>query len=114
MAELKTIVVDIDNTICTQTYGDYSKAEPYPERIGIINDLYDKGNKIIYFTARGMGRTDDDQVLAYAHCYEETYNQLVFWGCKFHRLMLGKPYADYYIDDKAITDDEFFMDGLTK
>ena len=114
MAELKTIVVDIDNTICSQTYGDYSKAEPFPERIEIINDLYDKGNKIIYFTARGMGRTDDDQVLAYAHCYEETYNQLVSLGCKFHRLMLGKPYADYYIDDKAITDNEFFMDGLVK
>ena len=45
MAKLKSIVVDIDNTICTQTYGDYSKAEPFPERIEIINDLYDKETK---------------------------------------------------------------------
>jgi len=114
VAELKTIVVDIDNTICSQTYGDYSKAQPYPNRISRINSLYDNGYKVIYFTARGMGRTDDDQVLAYAHCYEETYNQLVSRGCKFHRLMLGKPYADYYIDDKAITDDNFFEDNLVK
>ena len=65
MAELKifkTIVVDIDNTICTQTYGDYSKAEPFPDRIKFINGLHNMGNKIIYFTARGMGRTDDDQM----------------------------------------------------
>ena len=27
MDKVKTYVVDIDNTICTQTYGDYSKAK---------------------------------------------------------------------------------------
>ena len=62
MDKIKTYVVDIDNTICTQTYGDYSKAKPYQDRINKINDLYDAGHKIIYFTARGMGRTNDDQV----------------------------------------------------
>ena len=54
MDKIKTYVVDIDNTICTQTYGDYSKAKPYQDRINKINDLYDAGHKIIYFTARGM------------------------------------------------------------
>ena len=57
-----------------------------------------------------MGRTNDDQVLSYAFCYEETHYQLMDWGCKFHRLMLGKPFADYYIDDKAISDGDFFKD----
>ena len=50
MDKIKTYVVDIDNTICTQTYGDYSKAKPYQDRINKINDLYDAGHKIIYFT----------------------------------------------------------------
>ena len=40
MDKVKTYVVDIDNTICTQTYGDYSKAKPYQDRINKINDLY--------------------------------------------------------------------------
>ena len=57
-----------------------------------------------------MGRTNDDQVLSYAFCYEETHYQLMDWGCKFHRLMLGKPFADHYIDDKAISDGDFFKD----
>jgi len=40
--------------------------------------------------------------------YDITLQQLNDWGCKFHQLMLGKPSADYYIDDKAVTDKEFF------
>lgn len=103
-----TYVVDIDNTICTQTYGDYSQAKPFFNRIQKINELYDDGNVIIYFTARGMGRGKNSVRIAYDACFNETYEQLVSWGCKFHNLMLGKPYADVYIDDKAISDKEFF------
>lgn len=103
-----TYVVDIDNTICTQTYGDYSQAVPFFDRIDKVNQLYDEGNFIIYFTARGMGRGKNSVRIAYDACFNETYEQLVSWGCKFHNLMLGKPYADVYIDDKAISDKEFF------
>lgn len=108
MAELKTYIVDIDNTICTQTYGDYSKAEPFYDRIAKINELYDSGNTIIYFTARGMGRGKNSIRIAYDSCFDETYTQLNNWGCKFNHLMLGKPFGDYYIDDKAIQSDQFF------
>ena len=41
MDKVKTYVVDIDSTICTQTFGDYSKAKPYQDRINKNNDLYD-------------------------------------------------------------------------
>ena len=47
------IYVDIDDTICfyDQQYNlDYSKAIPYPDRIKKINELFDKGNDIIYWT----------------------------------------------------------------
>ena len=37
-----------------------------------------------------------------------TKMQLDIWGCKYHDLILGKPSADYYIDDKAINDYDFF------
>lgn len=108
MAELKTYIVDIDNTICTQTYGDYSLAKPFYDRIAKINQLYDEGHVIIYFTARGMGRGKNSVRIAYDACYNETYDQLKDWGCKFTNLMLGKPFGDYYIDDKAIHSDNFF------
>ena len=49
-------VIDIDGTICSpksQTK-EYSLAVPYTHRIRIINDLYDAGHTITYWTARGM------------------------------------------------------------
>lgn len=48
------IYVDIDNTICkTPESGAYWLAKPLHDRIAKINDLYDRGNTIIYWTARG-------------------------------------------------------------
>ena len=44
---------DIDGTICTNTNGDYESATPIENRINLINDLYEKENEIILFTARG-------------------------------------------------------------
>ena len=50
------IFVDIDETICTAVEdGDYSKAAPITNNINKINSLYDDGNQIIYWTARGTG-----------------------------------------------------------
>jgi len=102
--------VDIDDTICKKPddlIGDYDISIPIPERIEKINQLYDEGHTIKYFTARGMGRYNST-TLAQKMFYELTYNQLKSWNCKFHQLIMGKPSADYYIDDKAIKDYDFF------
>jgi hypothetical protein len=103
-------VIDIDGTICTQTEGKYENAIPIYHRIAKINKLYDEGHQIIYLTARGMGRYDNDIALANAKFYELTEFQLRLWGCKYHKLFLGKPSGDYYIDDKAINVNDFFTD----
>ena len=106
-----TYVFDIDNTICiTSDNGDdkYEKSKPIIERIEKVNKLYDQGNKIIYLTARGMGTFNNDQKKAIEKYYEFTKKQLDGWGCKYNYLFLGKPSADFYIDDKGINDEEFF------
>ena len=108
----KTYCIDIDGTICSPTVGrDYHKATPWKDRISKINKLYDEGNTIIYFTARGMGRfagDPDAATKAAAILTDLTKDQLKSWGCKYHTLILGKPHADYFIDDKGINSDEFF------
>jgi len=101
-------IIDIDGTICTSKNGIYENAVPMVDRINKINNLYDEGNQIIYFTARGMGRYDDNGSLAKARFLEITELQLRLWGCKYHKLILGKPSGDFYIDDKAINSDDFF------
>ena len=103
--------IDIDGTICSPTIGrDYHKAEPWMNRIEYVNELYDEGHYIIYFTARGMGRYAGRSEKAIESFYAITESQLDRWGCKYHKLILGKPSGDYYIDDKGLSAYEFFGD----
>tara|TARA_B100000287_G_scaffold5037_2_gene4932 strand:+ start:10786 stop:11112 length:327 start_codon:yes stop_codon:yes gene_type:complete len=106
-----TYVFDIDGTICTSTAGDYENAIPMTERIDKINRLYDEGNKIIFLTARGMGRHNNDLRKAYQEFHNLTIEQLESWGVKYHELYLGKPSGDVYIDDKGEKDEDFFNTG---
>ena len=90
---------DIDDTICNSVGVDYSLATPILERIQKINSLYAQGHTIKLYTARGS-KTGIDWS-------EITRNQLLRWGLIFHELHFGKPFADYYIDDKAIHESHF-------
>ena len=104
-------VVDIDETICTRGTCDvcrYEGATPMKERIAVINKLYDEGHTIVYYTARGMGRYKGDIDTVMEKLEPLTKLQLDIWGCKYHDLILGKPSGDYYIDDKAISANDFF------
>ena len=103
-----TYVFDIDGTICSKTTGNYEDAQPFVERIRKINHLYDQGNEIIFYTARGMGRHKNDSSKAHDEFYDFTVKQLDLWNVKYNRVFLGKPSADIYIDDKGINDEDFF------
>ena len=97
------IYVDIDNTICkTPETGEYELAKPLYNRIARINDLYNQGHTIVYWTARGTGSGTDWQ--------EVTEDQFTFWGVKYHELKFGKPVYDLFIDDKSI----FFKKSWSK
>ena len=92
---------DLDGTLCTNTNGDYSNANPFNDRIDKVNELYDMDNKIIINTARGSSTGMD--------WYEITESQLKQWGVKYHQLFVGKKIeADLFIDDKGISDIDFF------
>ena len=67
-----------------------------------INELYDKGHYIKIFTARYMGRNNDNIKLAKKQGYKKTYTQLKRWKLKFHKLIIGKPSFDIFVDDKSI------------
>jgi capsule biosynthesis phosphatase len=105
---IKTYVFDVDGTICSLTNGEYAKAEPISERIELINTLFEKGHTIIFYSARGMGRHKNNAEKAIIQFYDLTLKQLETWGVKYHGLFLGKPAGDFYIDDKAIHDLQFF------
>lgn len=93
---------DIDGTICTPTYGKYAEARPYPERIAKSNVLYQEGHEILLFTARGSTTGID--------WFDFTEEQLLGWGLRFHKLMMGKPHADIFVDDLAVHSESFDWD----
>ena len=98
--EPRKVFVDIDETICFYS-GErkYDLAEPNYNNIDKINKLYDEGNIITYWTARGSSTFS---VLRLEQYRRLTKSQLEEWGCKYHFLELGnKPQFDLFIDDKA-------------
>ncbi len=91
----KKLVVDIDGVIARlQPENKYDAALPNEEFIRIINQLYDYGNEIVLFTARGYVTGLD--------WGKTTEEQLIRWGVHYHSLHFGKPNADYYIDDRML------------
>ena len=106
---MTTYVFDIDGTICSNTFGEYEKAEPIKARINVINNLYDSGNTIVFHTARGMGSNGNNSQIAGEKWREITLLQLETWGVRYHQLFLGKPAGDIYIDDKGQNDTIFFQ-----
>lgn len=105
----KIIYVDVDGTICDNPElpnfddqpMDYTKATPKHDRIRHINELYDEGHHIVYWTARGC-RSGLDHM-------ELTKNQLLEWGAKYHSVEVGnKPHFDMYICDKSFNSESWF------
>jgi CMP-N,N'-diacetyllegionaminic acid synthase len=96
----RTYCIDIDGVIATITpENNYNLAQPLRENISKINALYDAGNKIVLFTARGT--------LTGLDWREVTEKQMRDWGVKHHNLRFGKPAADFYIDDRMLSLQDF-------
>jgi len=95
----KIICFDLDNVICITKKNNYKKSKPLIENIKVINQLYEKDNYIKIFTARFMGRSNQNRSIAKQKGYQLTTNQLKEWKVKYHELILGKPSFDLYIDD---------------
>ena len=102
---MKVIYVDIEETIRKrQTSRDigehhhYKKAQPIIENIEKINKLYDEGNTIVYWTARGSRKQID--------WTELTAKQLAEWGVKYNELRVDKPFYDLFIEDKSLRPEE--------
>lgn len=98
---MKTIYVDIDETICFYENNipldgskNYLQAIPNLDNINKVNKLFEQGNKIVYWTARGSRSKID--------WYEFTKNQLDSWNAKYTDLRCDKPYYDLFIEDRSI------------
>tara|TARA_X000000368_G_C22974838_1_gene687174 strand:- start:519 stop:824 length:306 start_codon:yes stop_codon:yes gene_type:complete len=95
------VFVDLDNTLCITEGTDYKNSKPIIKRINHINKYFEEGHSITIYTARGS--------LSKINYYDLTKSQLDSWGVKYNSLIVGeKPVYDLLIDDKALSDKEFF------
>ena len=110
---------DIDGTLCDTPPNVYpwNGAVPRMSRIKKVNKLYDEGATIYLMTARGFihssaihDNISDAQTEADNFARSKTEAQLTKWGVKYHKLYFGKPRAVTYVDDRAMSDHEFFQD----
>jgi CMP-N,N'-diacetyllegionaminic acid synthase len=86
--------IDIDGTICLTHGEDYQNATPIRAAVELVQKMKEDGHYIILFTARGTITGIDWRLI--------TQKQMISWGVPFDELVLGKPAADIYIDDKAL------------
>lgn len=95
----KVWAFDFDGVIGTTQGTDYVNSKPDYEIISRINALYDKGNTVWIFTGRGSSSGIDWK--------STTEFQLKEWGVKYHKLIMGKPSYDVFIDDLAYNVSDF-------
>ena len=105
---------DLDNVICITKKNDYNSSNPNKKAIKLINNLYIKGHYIKIFTARYMGRNNQNKSKAKAQGFNLTSRQLVKWKVFYHELIMGKPSYDIFVDDKAFGFQKKWVNNLKK
>jgi len=113
------VVVDFDETLAlyegiTTAGVNIPKAKPNVPLINKLNSLYENGYEIHIYTARGHFSTDSREEA------DEKYRKVIQdWleehNVKHNVLSFKKPFAVYYVDDKAIRPNELSkLDELIK
>ena len=109
---------DLDDTICIPrhdklcSFEKYGNAHPVSKVIKKIKSIYGSGHQVIIFTARRMLTHDGDLAKIEDDVGEITRDWLSKHEVPYHKLIFGKPYADFYIDDKAVNLSAFESMGL--
>lgn len=100
----KIFCFDLDNTLVTypKVTGDYDTVLPINDNIKFLRSLHEDGHKIIIYTARRMRTFKSDLSLVKKNIEKLTISQLKKFKIPYHQLILGKPYAHFYIDDLSI------------
>lgn len=98
------ICFDLDGTLVTapSVPGDYTTVEPLQRNINYARTLKKQGHIIIIYTARRMKTHGGNLGAVTKDIGRITFETLDKFGIPYDEIYFGKPYADFYIDDKAV------------
>jgi capsule biosynthesis phosphatase len=96
---------DLDNTLVSYpvVHGDYTTVLPNQKNIEYLRYLKKCGNVIIIHTARRMRTHGGNTGKVMRDVGKITLDTLEKFQIPYDELYFGKPDADYYIDDKAVS-----------
>lgn len=98
------ICFDLDSTLVTDPVetGDYCTVQPINKNIEFLRFLKSLGHEIIIYTARRMKTHQGNVGKLMKDIGKITLDTLDKFDIPYDEIYFGKPFADYYIDDKAI------------
>lgn len=101
----KRYCFDLDNTLVTypKIANDYTSVEPIENTIRYVRYLKKLGHIIIIHTARRMKTHSGNTGKVLQNIGKITFDTLEKFNIPYDEIYFGKPYADYYIDDLAIS-----------
>lgn len=101
------LLFDIDDTICIHKNRDYENAMPMLDVIAKINALHNQGYVIKLYTSRGMNSCRGNVKKADRRNRRILEKWLQKHNVCYDELIFGKPLADLYVDDKAMSVKDF-------
>ena len=101
----KRYCFDLDNTLVTfpTIPDDYTSVNPIEKNIDVLRKIHSQGNTIIINTSRRMKTHHDNVGKVIADIGKLTIDTLEKFEIPYDELYFGKPLADFYIDDLAIS-----------
>ncbi|TDU28929.1 CMP-N-acetylneuraminic acid synthetase [Panacagrimonas perspica] len=88
----KTFVFSLSALVADGTEDKLGTSTPNPATIAVVNRLHSLGNTVLVSTTRDPG----------SDAAAEAAQRLDQWGVKYHRIVGGKPRADFHVDDAMI------------
>ncbi len=87
-SDVKNYLIDIDGTVTEDVPNEEPErmgtCEPFPDALEVLNEWYDQGHIITFFTSR----TEEHRAI--------TTEWLMKHGFKYHGLLMGKPRGGNY------------------
>lgn len=112
ISKQRSIVMDVDGTLCPIRKPDesYADLQPFPEMLAQLRQYREQGFYVILFSSRNMNTFDGN----IGRIAAVTGKQMMEWldrhDIPYDEIHLGKPWpgrGGFYVDDKAIRPDEF-------
>lgn len=98
------VCFDLDGTLVTapEVPGDYSTVLPMQRNIQYARFLKSRGHTIILYTSRLIQTHASNVGAEVKDSGPVTFDTIERFGIPCDEIYFGKPYADFYVDDKAV------------